>query len=193
MRPRDMTHPRPGLDNPVKPAFPSLMHRVAIIYDVPSSLGLRLRPRYHVASGRLSQVRHPFASVPQGAVGGRLRRSETQGLETNSARRENVGGELPHISTTIGTPSEEVSNMFGRIPSLGAVNIAREMIRPTPQGGRKGGVPEQVNSAPIKGRLPRRPTARPSDRPWGGRRVRARDPPRRWPRLRPRRPDACGR
>ena len=34
-----------------------------------------------------------------------LRRSESQGLETNPARRDNVGGELPHISTTIGTPS----------------------------------------------------------------------------------------
>ena len=126
-----MTHPRPGLDNLVKPAFRSLMHRVAIIYDVPSSLGLRLRPRHHVASGRLSQVRHPFASVPQGAVGGRLRRSETQGLETNSARRENVGGELPHISTTIGTPSGSqftvnkpsrrvnFSGIVGRIVKLG--------------------------------------------------------------------------
>jgi hypothetical protein len=98
-----MNHPRPGSDNPVKPEFPSLMHRVAIIHDVPSSVGLRLRPRHHVASGRLSQVRHPFAFVPPGAVGGRLCRSETQGLETNSAWREHVGGELPHISTTIGT------------------------------------------------------------------------------------------
>ena len=41
---------------------------------------------------------------------------------------------------------DEVSNMFGRIPTLGAVNIARELIRPTPQGGRKGGLPEQVKA-----------------------------------------------
>ena len=39
---------------------------------------------------------------------------------------------------------DELSNMFGRIPSLGAINVARELIRPTPQGGRKGGLPEQV-------------------------------------------------
>jgi zinc protease len=41
---------------------------------------------------------------------------------------------------------EEVSNMFGRFPSLGAVNIARELIRPAPQGGRKGGLPEHVQA-----------------------------------------------
>jgi len=41
---------------------------------------------------------------------------------------------------------DEVSNMFGRIPSLGAVNIAREQIRPSPQGGRKGGLPEHVKA-----------------------------------------------
>jgi zinc protease len=39
---------------------------------------------------------------------------------------------------------EEVSNMFGRIPMLGALNNARELTRPTPRGGRKGGVPEHV-------------------------------------------------
>jgi zinc protease len=41
---------------------------------------------------------------------------------------------------------EEVANMFGRIPTLGAVNTARELIRPTPRGGRKGGLPEHVNA-----------------------------------------------
>jgi hypothetical protein len=40
-----------------------------------------------------------------------LRRSESQGLETNPARRDNVGGELPHISTTIGTPSGSVREL----------------------------------------------------------------------------------
>jgi zinc protease len=39
---------------------------------------------------------------------------------------------------------EEVSNMFGRLPALGAVNNARELLRPTPRGGRKGGLPEHV-------------------------------------------------
>ena len=41
---------------------------------------------------------------------------------------------------------EELANMFGRIPALGAVNNARELIRPAPQGGRKGGLPEQVQA-----------------------------------------------
>jgi zinc protease len=41
---------------------------------------------------------------------------------------------------------DEVANMFGRIPALGAVNVARELVRPTPRGGRKGGLPEQVSA-----------------------------------------------
>ena len=60
--------------------------------------GLRGRPRDPVASGRLSQVRHPFAFVPRGVVGQRLRRSESQGLDTNPARRDNVRGNLPHFN-----------------------------------------------------------------------------------------------
>jgi zinc protease len=41
---------------------------------------------------------------------------------------------------------EEISNMFGRFPSLGAVNVARELMRPTPQGGRKAGLTEHVQA-----------------------------------------------
>ena len=41
---------------------------------------------------------------------------------------------------------DEVANMFGRIPALGAVNMARERLRPTPRGGRKGGLPEHVEA-----------------------------------------------
>jgi zinc protease len=41
---------------------------------------------------------------------------------------------------------DEISNMFGRLPTLAAVNIARELIRPTPHGGRKGGLPEHVKA-----------------------------------------------
>ena len=41
---------------------------------------------------------------------------------------------------------EEVTNMFGRFPALGAVNNARELIRPTPRGGSKGGLSEDVRA-----------------------------------------------
>jgi hypothetical protein len=80
----------------------------------------RGRPRDHVASGRLSQVRHAFASVPREVIGRRLRRSESQGLDTNPARCEDVRWELPHISTTNGTPSwdrerQTYRGFFGRI------------------------------------------------------------------------------
>jgi zinc protease len=38
----------------------------------------------------------------------------------------------------------EVENMFGGMPSLGAWNLARERVRPSPAGGRRGGLPAQV-------------------------------------------------
>jgi zinc protease len=39
---------------------------------------------------------------------------------------------------------EEVENMFGGFPALAASNLAREAIRPSPHGGRKGGLPAHV-------------------------------------------------
>lgn len=45
---------------------------------------------------------------------------------------------------------EEVSNMFGRIPQLGARNLAAEALRPAPRGGRKGGLPDQVKRITIE-------------------------------------------
>jgi zinc protease len=41
---------------------------------------------------------------------------------------------------------EELENMFVRFPALAAQNNARELIRPTPRGGRHGGVPDQVRA-----------------------------------------------
>jgi zinc protease len=45
---------------------------------------------------------------------------------------------------------EELANMFGRIPSLGARNLAHELIRLTPHGGRRGGLPEHVRAATLE-------------------------------------------
>jgi len=40
----------------------------------------------------------------------------------------------------------EVENMFGGMPALAAWNLARERVRPTPEQGRRGGVPDQVTA-----------------------------------------------
>ncbi len=40
----------------------------------------------------------------------------------------------------------ELVNMFGGIPELGAANLARERLRPTPDDGRRGGDPDAVAS-----------------------------------------------
>jgi zinc protease len=46
--------------------------------------------------------------------------------------------------------AEELANMFGRLPQLGALNHARELVRPTPLGGRKGGVPAHLDAITVK-------------------------------------------
>lgn len=45
---------------------------------------------------------------------------------------------------------EEVENMFGRIPSLAALNNAHELIRPTPADGRRGGMPADIRSITLE-------------------------------------------
>ena len=45
---------------------------------------------------------------------------------------------------------EEVANMFGRMPLLGVQNLAGEKIRPSPHGGRKGGLPEHVETITVE-------------------------------------------
>ena len=39
-----------------------------------------------------------------------------------------------------------LANMFGAFPPLAAQNNARELVRPTPRGGRHGGLPAQVRA-----------------------------------------------
>lgn len=50
--------------------------------------------------------------------------------------------ELPRIEN-------ELANMFGRMPALGAMNLARERVRPTPLGGRKGGQTAQLKNVTV--------------------------------------------
>jgi zinc protease len=44
----------------------------------------------------------------------------------------------------------EVENMFASFPPLAAQNNARELVRPTPRGGRRGGIPDQVRSLTLQ-------------------------------------------
>ncbi|MGP0062869.1 MAG: sigma-70 family RNA polymerase sigma factor [Isosphaeraceae bacterium] len=44
---------------------------------------------------------------------------------------------------------QEVGNMFGAFPSLAAMNHARELARPTPNGGRHGGSPDQLRAITV--------------------------------------------
>src|SRR5215467_11663123 len=44
----------------------------------------------------------------------------------------------------------ELNNMFSQMPQLAAMNTGRELVRPTPLGGRRGGLPDQVNAITAK-------------------------------------------
>jgi zinc protease len=44
----------------------------------------------------------------------------------------------------------ELNNTFNLMSQLAAMNTARELVRPTPLGGRRGGVPEQVSAITAK-------------------------------------------
>jgi zinc protease len=44
----------------------------------------------------------------------------------------------------------EVDNMFGGMPALGAFNRAGEKLRPTPRGGRRGGLPDHVKTITLE-------------------------------------------
>lgn len=45
---------------------------------------------------------------------------------------------------------QEVSNMFGGLPALAARNLAGEKVRPTPLGGRKGGLGKDVEAITLE-------------------------------------------
>jgi zinc protease len=45
---------------------------------------------------------------------------------------------------------EEIGKMFGQFPPLAALNVARELARPTPRGGRHGGLPEHIRGITIE-------------------------------------------
>jgi zinc protease len=44
----------------------------------------------------------------------------------------------------------EIDNMFGGFPTLAAINNARESLRPTTGGGRRGGMPAHINSVTVE-------------------------------------------
>jgi zinc protease len=43
----------------------------------------------------------------------------------------------------------ELANMYGRVPALAAFNHARELVVPSPEGARRGGVTEQIEAVDI--------------------------------------------
>ena len=61
----------------------------------------------------------------------------------------------------------ELANMFGRIPALGAMNVAREQIRPAPEAAEKAAFPNTlVPSRSTTSRLTGRSITSPGTQSW---------------------------
>jgi zinc protease len=73
-----------------------------------------------------------------------------QELSDAAARMENLNLTVADINREKPRLIEELANMFERMPQLAATNRAREKVRPSPNGGRKGGIPEQVDSITLE-------------------------------------------
>lgn len=65
-------------------------------------------------------------------------------LHDAAARMKDLGVEQADLDRERPRLVQEVSNMFAGIPMLAAQNLAGEQVRPTPLGGRKGGLPDHV-------------------------------------------------
>lgn len=73
-----------------------------------------------------------------------------QELADAAARMENLNVTQADIDREKPRIVDELANMFERMPQLAAANRAREKVRPSLNGGRKGGIPEQVNSITLE-------------------------------------------
>ncbi len=67
-------------------------------------------------------------------------------LRDAAARMGDLRVEPSDLEREVPRVVDEVENMFGRIPALGALNHARELVRPAPRGGRGGGRLEHVKA-----------------------------------------------
>ncbi len=65
-------------------------------------------------------------------------------LEDAAARMKKLNVTQADLDREKPRIADELANMFDRIGHLAAMNRAREKVCPTPRGGRRGGVPEQV-------------------------------------------------
>lgn len=67
-------------------------------------------------------------------------------LDDAAARMKSPAVTPADLSREVPRLCEELGNMYGNIPALGALNLARALVCPSPSGGRKGGVEAQVST-----------------------------------------------
>ncbi|MBP7865669.1 MAG: insulinase family protein [Acidobacteria bacterium] len=82
----------------------------------------------------------------------------TAELDDAAARMASVAVTPADLTREVPRLCEELGNMYGNMPPLGALNLARALVCPSPSGGRKGGIEAQVSSlapADVQGHLDR--------------------------------------
>lgn len=80
--------------------------------------------------------------VPNDKVEAELREAASR-MASLRPTPHDLARELPRIS-------DEVRNMFERMPALAAANLAREAVLPSRHGGRKGGLPEHLRKLSLE-------------------------------------------
>lgn len=79
-------------------------------------------------------------------------------LDDAAARMKSLPVTPADLSREVPRLCGELGNMYGNMPALGALNLARALVCPSPSGGRKGGVEAQVSAltpADVQGHLDR--------------------------------------
>ena len=123
---------------------------VVVLYDIGGDLDPRGR------SGMAHLLEHVYVTAAAGSTPARtaadfFQRYERQAeLVDAAARMGDLKIEEADLERERPRLVEEVANMFGRMPMLGAQNLAGERVRPTPHGGRKGGLPGHVAAITVE-------------------------------------------
>lgn len=118
-----------------------LAHLIEHVYCTAAAGKIKSRSaEQYMTAGGNAQTCEDFTFFAEQFEAGRLNAV----LADNAARMQDLKPDQAILDREKGRVVAEVNNMFGGMPALAAANFARERVRPTPNGGRRGGLPEQV-------------------------------------------------
>jgi zinc protease len=108
--------------------------------DIPARDFMEIQKKYGIG---YNQQTGPDFTVLAGVVGAKQLDAELKEVGARmtalTITDADLARELPRVL-------QELSNMYGGMPSLAAINRLRNVLRPIPQGGQHGGNPEQLKT-----------------------------------------------